>query len=56
MPDRTVLVLGGGTGGLVAARRLRRRLTTIPIAGGKFLPKAGVFAHAEADVVARRIA
>lgn len=26
------------------------------IAGGKFLPKAGVFAHAEADVVARRIA
>jgi sulfide:quinone oxidoreductase len=31
-------------------------VTAIPIAGGKFLPKAGVFAHAEADVVARRIA
>lgn len=31
-------------------------VTTIPIAGGKFLPKAGVFAHHEADVVARRIA
>jgi sulfide:quinone oxidoreductase len=27
----------------------------VPIAGGKFLPKAGVFAHAEAEVVARRI-
>lgn len=31
-------------------------VTAIPIAGGKFLPKAGVFAHAEARVVARRIA
>jgi sulfide:quinone oxidoreductase len=31
-------------------------VTTIPIAGGKALPKAGVFAHAHADVVARRIA
>jgi sulfide:quinone oxidoreductase len=31
-------------------------VTTIPIAGGKFLPKAGVFAHAEAEVVAQRIA
>jgi sulfide:quinone oxidoreductase len=31
-------------------------VTTIPIAGGKFLPKAGVFAHAEAEVVAKRIA
>lgn len=30
-------------------------VTQIPIAGGKFLPKAGVFAHAEAEVVARRI-
>ncbi len=30
--------------------------TTIPLAGGKFLPKAGVFAHAQAKVVARRIA
>ncbi len=30
-------------------------ITQIPIAGGKFLPKAGVFAHAEAEVVARRI-
>ncbi len=30
--------------------------TTIPIAGGKFLPKAGVFAEAEADVVAANIA
>lgn len=29
--------------------------TTIPIAGGKFLPKAGVFAHAQGDVVADRI-
>ena len=31
-------------------------VTTIPIAGDKFLPKAGVFAHAEAEVVADRIA
>lgn len=31
-------------------------VTAIPIGGGKFLPKAGVFAHAEAEVVARRIA
>jgi sulfide:quinone oxidoreductase len=31
-------------------------VTAIPIAGGKRLPKAGVFAHAHADVVARRIA
>ncbi len=31
-------------------------VTAIPIAGGKFLPKAGVFAHAEGEVVARRIA
>lgn len=30
--------------------------TTIPIAGGKFLPKAGVFAHHQAEVVAKRIA
>jgi len=30
-------------------------VTAIPIAGGKFLPKAGVFAHAEAEVVADRI-
>lgn len=30
-------------------------VTAIPIAGGKFLPKAGVFAEAEADVVAHRI-
>ena len=30
--------------------------TAIPIAGGKFLPKAGVFAEAEAETVARRIA
>lgn len=30
--------------------------TAIPIAGGKFLPKAGVFAEAEADVVAANIA
>ncbi|MFQ5557268.1 MAG: NAD(P)/FAD-dependent oxidoreductase [Acidimicrobiales bacterium] len=30
--------------------------TTIPIAGGKVLPKAGVFAHGEAEVVADRIA
>jgi sulfide:quinone oxidoreductase len=31
-------------------------VTAIPIAGGKMLPKAGVFAEAEADVVAKRIA
>lgn len=31
-------------------------VTTIPIWGGKLLPKAGVFAHAEAEVVAARIA
>ncbi|MBI3649089.1 MAG: NAD(P)/FAD-dependent oxidoreductase [Actinobacteria bacterium] len=31
-------------------------VTQIPIAGGKFLPKAGVFAKAEAEVVATRIA
>lgn len=30
--------------------------TTIPVAGGKFLPKAGVFAHGQAEVVATRIA
>ena len=30
-------------------------VTTIPIAGGKFLPKAGVFAHRQAEVVGRRI-
>jgi sulfide:quinone oxidoreductase len=30
--------------------------TSIPIAGGKFLPKAGVFASKQADVVAARIA
>jgi len=29
--------------------------TTIPVAGGKFLPKAGVFAHGQAEVVAKRI-
>jgi sulfide:quinone oxidoreductase len=31
-------------------------VTSIPIAGGKFLPKAGVFAHGQAEVVAERIA
>ena len=31
-------------------------ITAVPIAGGKFLPKAGVFAEAEADVVAVNIA
>jgi DNA-binding SARP family transcriptional activator len=31
-------------------------VTVITIAGGKMLPKAGVFAHAEAEVVSRRIA
>jgi len=30
--------------------------TSIPLAGGKFLPKAGVFATKQADVVAARIA
>lgn len=28
----------------------------VPLADGRFLPKAGVFAHAEAEVVARRVA
>jgi sulfide:quinone oxidoreductase len=31
-------------------------VTAIPIASSKFLPKAGVFAHGEAEVVAERIA
>jgi len=31
-------------------------VTTIPIGDGRFLPKAGVFAHAQAEVVSRRIA
>lgn len=31
-------------------------VAAISIAGGKFLPKAGVFAHHQAEVVARRIA
>lgn len=31
-------------------------VTVIPVAGGKFLPKAGVFAHAQAEAVAERIA
>ncbi len=31
-------------------------VTSIPIAGGKFLPKAGVFAHGQAEHVARRVA
>jgi sulfide:quinone oxidoreductase len=31
-------------------------VTAIPIAGGKMLPKAGIFAHAEAEVASRRIA
>ena len=31
-------------------------VTAIPIGGGRLLPKAGVFAHGHADVVARRIA
>jgi len=30
--------------------------TSIPLAGGRFLPKAGVFAHGHAEVVAKRIA
>ena len=33
-----------------------RDVTSIPIGGGKLLPKAGVFAHGQAEVVARRIA
>ena len=67
MAEHTIAVLGGGIGGLVAARRLARTLTgghrivlvdvtTIPLSGGKFLPNAGVFAHGQADAVARRIA
>jgi len=31
-------------------------MTAIPLANGKMLPKAGVFAHGEAEVVARNIA
>jgi sulfide:quinone oxidoreductase len=31
-------------------------MTAIPLASGKMLPKAGVFAHGEAEVVARNIA
>ncbi|HEU0246649.1 MAG TPA: FAD/NAD(P)-binding oxidoreductase [Gaiellaceae bacterium] len=31
-------------------------VTSIAIAGGRFLPKAGVFAHGQAEVVAKRIA
>jgi sulfide:quinone oxidoreductase len=31
-------------------------VTAVPVAGGKMLPKAGVFAHGEAEVVAQRIA
>ncbi|HEY5578454.1 MAG TPA: FAD/NAD(P)-binding oxidoreductase [Acidimicrobiia bacterium] len=31
-------------------------VTQIPIAGGKYLPRAGVFAHGQAEVVTRRIA
>lgn len=31
-------------------------VASIPIAGGKFLPKAGVFAHGQAEVAAKRIA
>ncbi len=31
-------------------------VTAIPIAGGRFLPKAGVFAHSQAEVVSQRIA
>ena len=30
--------------------------TSIPLANGRFLPKAGVFAHGQAEVVAKRIA
>ena len=31
-------------------------VTSIPLANGRFLPKAGVFAHGQAEVVAKRIA
>ena len=31
-------------------------VVSIPIAGGRFLPKAGVFAHGQAEVAAKRIA
>ncbi len=31
-------------------------VASIPLAGGRFLPKAGVFAHGQAEVVAKRIA
>jgi len=48
--DRATLATG--TDGVFAIGDV----TTIPIAGGKFLPKAGVFAHSQAEVVARRIA
>ncbi len=48
--DRSTLVTGSE--GVYAVGDV----TAIPIAEGKFLPKAGVFAHAEAEVVAGRIA
>jgi sulfide:quinone oxidoreductase len=31
-------------------------VASIPLAGGRFLPKAGVFAHSQAEAVAKRIA
>src|SRR3990170_286470 len=48
--DRATLATN--TGGVFAIGDV----TTIPLAGGKFLPKAGVFAHGQAKVVAQRIA
>ncbi len=43
---KTVLILGGGIGDV----------TGIALAIGKPLPKAGVFAHGEAEVVAHNVA
>jgi len=48
--DRATLATN--TGGVFAIGDV----TMIPLAGGKFLPKAGVFAHGQAKVVAQRIA
>jgi sulfide:quinone oxidoreductase len=48
--DRATLATN--TGGVFAIGDI----TTIPLVGGKFLPKAGVFAHGQAKVVAHRIA
>lgn len=76
-PSQTILILGGGVGGVSTAVLLRERLgnphrivlverdaayvyaigdvTSIPLAMGKPLPRAGVFAHAQAEAVVKTI-